>query len=78
VRRCGENSRFDGENQEKNAREIKEMKFPAPLEMSCADGESADRRENDAVAWAKTAAGLLVEVVASDLFAAIVSSSKSA
>jgi hypothetical protein len=43
--------------------------------MSCADGESADRQESDAVAWAKTAAGFLVEVVASALHAAIVSSS---
>ena len=78
VETCGENSRFDGENQEQNVREIKEMKGPAPPEMCCADGESANLRENDAVAWARTAAELLVEVVASALVAAIVSSSTSA
>ena len=78
LKRCGENSRFDCENQEQNVREIKEMKVPAPPEMCCADGESANLRENDAVAWARTAAELLVEVVASALVAAIASSSISA
>jgi hypothetical protein len=54
------------------------MKVPAPFKMSCAGSESVDRRENDAEAWAKTAAGFIVEVVASALLAAIVSSSTSA
>ena len=45
------------ETRRKMPGKIKEMKALAPLEMCCSDGESADRRENDAEAWAKTVAG---------------------
>ena len=75
ISTCGDVERIisrSADNQEQNALGIKDMKVPAPLEMSCADGESADRRENDVVAWAKTAAGFLAEVVANALLAAIV------